>query len=356
VNNRSQSIGDASSSALPSTRLLPMTWLLFSVALLVMWVAQGSINAYWQQTYHRASPLEYFNRFDFWQRGGQIQANLSERIGQMQADFLSLNEEQLQFRRSNAQAASIPESSTGVAANSALQPNASSTVTKNTPQPLMIEANSGKLAILKPGDEVLFAGDSLMQGVAPFVQQKLKQDYAINSVNLSKQSTGLSYPSFFDWPKTIETTLAANARIKLMVVFLGPNDPWNFPNPEQPQGPYLSFKSQPWEMVYRSRVARILAAAEAHRVQVIWMGVPAMRKPLLDEQMNYLNGVLSDAVAGKAIWLPTQPVLNTSSRYADSMLIDGAQVKLRSKDGIHFSLAGQKRLAQDVFKHIQYHP
>ena len=46
-----------------------------------------------------------------------------------------------------------------------------------------------------------------MQGVAPFVQKHLKQEYGVQSVNLSKQSTGLSYPNFFDWPKTIEQTL-----------------------------------------------------------------------------------------------------------------------------------------------------
>lgn len=62
-------------------------------------------------------------------------------------------------------------------------------------------------AAIRSGDKVFFAGDSLMQGVAPFVQKSLKQQYGIESANLSKQSTGLSYPSFFDWPKTIEETL-----------------------------------------------------------------------------------------------------------------------------------------------------
>ncbi len=59
-----------------------------------------------------------------------------------------------------------------------------------------------------------------MQGVAPFVQKSLKQQYGIESANLSKQSTGLSYPSFFDWPKTIEETLKKHPEISVLAVFL----------------------------------------------------------------------------------------------------------------------------------------
>ena len=78
--------------------------------------------------------------------------------------------------------------------------------------------------VLGQGDKVFFAGDSMMQGVAPFVERSLKKQYGIQSVNLSKQSTGLSYPKFFDWPNTIEQTLKQQTDIRLLVVFLGPND------------------------------------------------------------------------------------------------------------------------------------
>ena len=77
----------------------------------------------------------------------------------------------------------------------------------------------------------------MMQGVAPFVERSLKKQYGIQSVNLSKQSTGLSYPKFFDWPNTIEQTLKQQTDIRLLVVFLGPNDPWDFPKGKK----YLKF-------------------------------------------------------------------------------------------------------------------
>ncbi len=38
-------------------------------ALLTVWFSQDSINAYWQQTYHRASPLEKLNDYGWWRSG-----------------------------------------------------------------------------------------------------------------------------------------------------------------------------------------------------------------------------------------------------------------------------------------------
>ncbi|MGC6633391.1 DUF459 domain-containing protein, partial [Escherichia coli] len=76
--------------------------------------------------------------------------------------------------------------------------------------------------ILSPKDKVLFAGDSMMQGVAPLLKRQLQTDYNISSIDLSKQSTGLAYPKFFNWPQTIANRLASDDSIKLLVVFLGP--------------------------------------------------------------------------------------------------------------------------------------
>ena len=40
-------------------------------ALLTVWFSQDSINAYWQQTYHRASPLEKLNDYGWWRSGSR---------------------------------------------------------------------------------------------------------------------------------------------------------------------------------------------------------------------------------------------------------------------------------------------
>ena len=37
------------------------------------WFSQDSINAYWQQTYHQASPLEPLSEYEWWRTGAQLQ-------------------------------------------------------------------------------------------------------------------------------------------------------------------------------------------------------------------------------------------------------------------------------------------
>ncbi|TXJ06182.1 MAG: DUF459 domain-containing protein, partial [Acinetobacter sp.] len=205
---------------------------------------------------------------------------------------------------------------------------------------------------LGPTDEIFFAGDSLMQGVAPHVQKFLQEKYQINSVNLSKQSTGLAYPSFFNWPETIAEILKTNSNIKVLVVFLGPNDPWDMPSPKG--GVYLKFKSTDWEQVYRFRVSNILEVAKQHGVAVMWLGAPNMKKSSLDEQMMYLNHLIQDEVVGhNALWLDTRSILGSNNnQYSDYLVKNGQSVKMRSGDGIHFSVDGQKEVAQAIESHL----
>lgn len=215
--------------------------------------------------------------------------------------------------------------------------------------------NSPKQAKLSPtlrlrrGDKVFFAGDSMMQGVAPHVKYTLSKKHGIKSINLSKQSTGLSYSSFFNWPKTVEQTLQKHPDIKLLVMFLGPNDPWAVPNPKG--GKYIKFKSAQWESMYRSKIRRVLRAAKRRGVQVIWVGVPNMRKSKLNKGIHYLNGLYrSEAERAGIRYLPTNAIFGYSgskyNKYAKNA--KGKNVAIRTKDGIHFTRRGQKRIANKI--------
>ncbi|MBS9781324.1 MAG: DUF459 domain-containing protein [Gammaproteobacteria bacterium] len=200
---------------------------------------------------------------------------------------------------------------------------------------------------------VFFAGDSLMQGVAPHVKSALYKKYGIKGIDLSKQSTGLTYSSFFDWVKTVKETLDQHKNIGLMVMFLGPNDPWNMPNPKG--GKYLKFQSADWERVYRDKIRQIIDLADKHKVQVIWLGVPDMRKEKLNEGVRYLNTLYrSEVEKAGGIYLPTQFLLTGKtagySKYA--MTDTHKKVAVRTNDGVHFTVTGQKKIARRILLKI----
>ncbi|MDR2625735.1 MAG: DUF459 domain-containing protein, partial [Zoogloeaceae bacterium] len=211
-------------------------------------------------------------------------------------------------------------------------------------------------AVLEKADSVLFVGDSLMQGVAPHVHLSLFKRYTIHGINLSKQSTGLAYPDFFNWPEQIRKTFQATPGIKLMIVFLGPNDPWDFPYLKGQ--PYLKFKSEDWENVYRARIREVIEIARENDARVFWLEVPCMRKRELDASMTYLNRLFAEEVKKSGeLFLPTSALLGCAEgKFSSFMDADGKKKKSRIDDGVHFTIAGQKRIADEILSFIHIQP
>ena len=206
--------------------------------------------------------------------------------------------------------------------------------------------------VVTKNDKVFFVGDSLMQGVAPYVKKMLFKQYKVESLDLSKQSTGLAYPNAFNWPKTINDNLMADPAIKLLVVFWGPNDPWDFP--VKGYAKYAKFKSELWEEQYRLRIAMVLNSAYEHDVQVLWLAVPCMRKRQLNEGMIYLNTLYqSELEKTQQHFLSTNQLLGcTYEKYSNFIESGKDKIKVRVDDGVHFTTAGQKILAKAIMEKI----
>ena len=206
--------------------------------------------------------------------------------------------------------------------------------------------------VLTQNDKVFFAGDSLMQGVAPYVKKMLFKQYKIESIDLSKRSTGLSYPKAFDWPKTINDKLSEDPSIKLLVVFLGANDPWDFP--VKGYATNARFKSKLWEKQYRLRIASILEHVQKHSIQVLWLAPPCMRKQKLNDGMVYLNKLYqSELEKTQQHFLTTNELLGCSYEKFNSFVEKNKEkIRVRVDDGVHFTPSGQKILAKAIMEKI----
>lgn len=325
--------------------LYTLIFLLIAAALGI-WIMQNSVNAYYQQTYHQDSPLKFLDDYPIWQKGGELGALFYAEHDSAKSLIQENNQYIVRlFNREYAYTAEYKQQLAEKAKKEQIRLAKEAAVRE--------QENLLNQFSLTKNDQVFFAGDSLMQGVAPFVQKALLENYEIKTINLSKQSTGLSYPSFFNWPKTIQETIQANPQIKILVIFLGPNDPWDMPNPEG--GTYLKFKSPAWETVYRSRIVEIIETAKQHDVRVMWLTPPNMRKPQLNEQMIYLNQMVADQVQkSKAFFIDSRPILgNKNNVYSDYLVKDGQSIQMRSADGIHFSVEGQKAIAETIIQHLK---
>lgn len=198
---------------------------------------------------------------------------------------------------------------------------------------------------LDANDRVLLVGDSLMQGLAPHLITNLKRKYKVESMDLSKHSTGLTYPAFFDWPATVEDAFELED-YSVVIVFLGANDPWDMTI----HGRYIRFGSEPWAAVYRERVARIINTAAAHRARLVWLGVPPLGREDLIGKAATLNAIYAEEAAKMPLFarfVATDPTLTAdgSSFTKFLELPDRGSVMVRTDDGVHFTTQGHRLLA-----------
>ncbi|WP_323012147.1 SGNH family hydrolase [Castellaniella sp.] len=363
---------------------------LLSVAIGLAWLMQGSIDEYWRQTYHQEPPwsawsagpigqlgaqwqqgmdakrqawVERWQQFDthatqilplLWQTAPALHptADLASNLYAGTADILPSDPPLATVPTLASEPVLAPETPLATQDFPPLQANP-----ETEPDPVFPEsvnaATPHETIVLNKTDRVFFVGDSMMQGVAPHVRRVLTKEYGIESLDLSKQSTGLAYPGFFNWPKTVETTFDQYPDIRLMVVFLGPNDPWAFAV-EKGQ-PYAKFKSEAWETAYRARIRTLLDTARAHQATIIWLQAPVMKNKKLDDGMRYLNTLYATEVdAAQGIIIDSNQALGQTAgkfnAYAD---IDHKKVKVRIDDGVHFTVTGQKLLSQAILTRIQ---
>ncbi|MEN5091203.1 SGNH family hydrolase [Pseudomonas protegens] len=345
-------------------------------SLLLVWFNQQSIRLYCQQKYHDDCEIPGLSQNPQWRFGAQLNQALENARVAFVGSFAATADLSLVAQAEAAadeepaplpKVAAAPEHpplSTAHAAPVHVAPQAPVPV---HPQPVAVapvvshppQVEQGHaaplMASLATGDEVFFVGDSLMQGVAPHMANTLRKRYNVKSLNLSKQSTGLAYPSFFNWPKTVESTLASNPNIRLMVIFLGPNDPWDMPVVKGK--PFLRFKTPDWEEAYRQRIDSILDTAQAHNVQVIWVGPPNMEKPKLSTAMAYLSDLYKSQIEQyHQHFVSANEILGYQSDEFSYYRTtgDGKKVKTRVDDGIHFTTTGQKLIAERVISLINF--
>lgn len=263
------------------------------------------------------------------------------------------------------QPAEQPKTSAPVVANISIAPSeqqnetkaadaADSTSTPNEPAvpfampdatPEALAAANAPIA-LQTGDRILLVGDSLMQGVAPHVITALKRNYKVESMDISRHSTGLTYPAFFDWPATVKAAFELE-NYQVVIVFLGANDPWDMTL----QGKYVRYGSERWKEVYGARVKQIIQTAAEHSARLVWLGAPPMGREDLLGKEPLLNEIYASESAKYPLFarfVATAPSLSTdgSSFTKFLELPERGSVMVRTDDGVHFTTQGQKLLAR----------
>lgn len=244
-------------------------------------------------------------------------------------------------------AAGNPLPASAVASASQVQPASAVALASAWAQPASAASASSQLASQDALPKILFAGDSMMQGVAPIVISHMRKEFPGGLfVDVSKQSTGLTVNRYFDWPAKIRDE-STRQDINTVVIFLGPNDPWDIYEGKK----HYAFPSDGWEKKYRDRVDEVLDFAVSRGMRIIWIGLPVMREDRIKTGAKIENKIFREETKKYHFdFLSTEDILGSLDEPYQKYITDPKKGKLvvRADDGIHFTSLGLRLISARV--------
>lgn len=197
--------------------------------------------------------------------------------------------------------------------------------------------------------KILILGDSLAEALAfGFAHDETgERDLTFNQRIVS--ASGLVRDDFYDWPKQSPAFFADHRDAAALIIMLGLNDRQAL----RENGVVLEPLGEAWCEAYRRRIDALLNVAAAAKLPVLWVGMPVMRSETLAADLRVINSLIQERVA-----LAGQGFIDTFDAFADANGafaasgpdIMGDNLRLRGQDGIHFTPAGQRKLAFFVEK------
>lgn len=197
--------------------------------------------------------------------------------------------------------------------------------------------------------KVLIVGDSVGLDLGQPLVNRFASYGDVTTYLDGRIDTGLSRPDYFNWPAELQIDLT-NQQPNLVVVMIGANDPQGLVTPDGS----LRFGQPGWDAAYSARVAAFMAEANGVGAHVLWVGMPPMQDPGLDAALMHLNDLVQIQVAQVkdhgASYLSSTPSLGDMKGAFAAFLPDtsGAEVNVRTPDGIHLTPGGGARLATAV--------
>ncbi len=215
-----------------------------------------------------------------------------------------------------------------------------------------------KQVVISPKDPdaqaILVVGDDQAEGLALGLDVAFADTKSILVVNKSRSDAGLVRDLPFELSAKLPALLAER-KYDFVVVMIGENDRVTFPSAAT-GGKQEEVRSEKWETLYRERVKKVAGLLKDYGKPFYWVSLPPMERPSLSAFASYLNGIYKSGVeqaGGLSIDSWNGFVDEDGHFTSQGPDIDGQQKRLRSSDGMHFTRAGQRKLAYYVETEIR---
>ncbi len=214
------------------------------------------------------------------------------------------------------------------------------------------------LAPIEQGRErvVVLTGDSMMAvGFGTGLMRRASEHKKVRLLRVFKSGTGLARPDVFNWMDQYPAMLGSE-KPEVVIVAIGANDGQSF----VVDGKVLLFGTEEWRKTYQSRVAEFLGMVESTGARVLWVGLPPMRAENFNQRIAIVNRIAYSVVSQdpKASWWSTASFVgDASGSYREfAQLPNGAMLRLRQPDGIHFAEEGASAMTAILMKWLDPPP
>ncbi|WP_455475834.1 SGNH/GDSL hydrolase family protein [Bartonella sp. B17] len=202
----------------------------------------------------------------------------------------------------------------------------------------------------KNAKRILVIGDFVASATADALMKLFADNSDIIVINNTMPSSGLVRTDYYSWKNNIPELIDKN-RPEAIIIAIGAND-------NQPIiTPYGIFNTAQleWENAYKQRIIEIVEILHNSGKPWVWIGLPAFENNNLTQKMRIFNTLYkntTEATSGHFIdiW---DGFANAQGQFSFSGYnINGEIVKLRTSDGINFTLEGKKKLAAYLEKQL----
>lgn len=194
-------------------------------------------------------------------------------------------------------------------------------------------------------------GDSFSEGIWASLYNTMREEKNIVVHRFGKQSTGFTRYKSLNLADDTRAKLAKQS-VDIAVVSFGANDT---------QGLWLNggdapYMSEKWKQVIGERANEMLDLLAKQGAQIVWVGLPPMRKPAFDAQIVQMNDFYSNLICERGdIWLDGYARGGKDGKFAPYMPDPktGESKKARAEDGIHMTMQAYNLLITDMNKALQ---
>ncbi len=200
---------------------------------------------------------------------------------------------------------------------------------------------------------VYVAGDSFVDSMAEVLAETGTKNGLMTVLPDGHPNSGLSDPSYIDWPVRLQQALANDPAPEAVVFMAGANDGV----PIRTATGTLEYGTAAWNTEYARRAAQVMDTVGPTGARMYYVGQPIMRESKQNRIANDINIAISKEAASRpwVTYIDSWSLLtDPDGNYAAYLTTrSGETIKARTDDGIHLTPATTVWVADAVYAVIR---